>query len=77
VGGVPELVEDGVTGILCPAEDLAAMSAASIRLLSDDKLHDRMAQAARKRAVDRFTDQKIVPMYEAYYDEILGAGKAG
>ena len=77
VGGVPELVEDGVTGILCPAEDLAAMSEASIRLLSDEKLHDRMSQAARKRAVDRFTDQKIVPMYEAYYDEILGAGKAG
>jgi N-acetyl-alpha-D-glucosaminyl L-malate synthase BshA len=77
VGGVPELVEDGVTGILVPAEDLAAMAAASIRLLTDETLHDRMSQASRKRAVDGFTDQKIVPMYEAYYDEIIGAGKAG
>jgi N-acetyl-alpha-D-glucosaminyl L-malate synthase BshA len=77
VGGVPELVEDGVTGLLCPADDLPAMAAAAITLLSDEKLHARMSQAARKRAVDRFTDRKIVPMYEAYYDEILGAGKAG
>jgi N-acetyl-alpha-D-glucosaminyl L-malate synthase BshA len=71
VGGVPELVEDGVTGILCPAEDLAAMASASIRLLTDEQLHGRMSQAARKRAMERFTDTKIVPMYERYYDEIL------
>jgi len=76
VGGVPELVEDGVSGILCPPDDLAAMSAASIRLLTDDTLHGRMAQAARKRAVERFADTRIVPMYEAYYDEVL-AGRAG
>jgi L-malate glycosyltransferase len=74
VGGVPELVEDGVTGILCPPDDLAAMSAASIRLLTDETLHARMAHAARKRATDRFTDRKIVPMYERYYDEVLAAG---
>jgi glycosyltransferase involved in cell wall biosynthesis len=52
------------------------MAAASIRLLSDEPLHERMARAARKRAVDRFTDQKIVPLYESYYDEVL-AGRAG
>jgi L-malate glycosyltransferase len=77
VGGVPELVEDGVTGILCPADDLNAMAAASIRLLVDDKLHARMASAARQRAIERFADTRIVPMYERYYDEILGAGGAG
>jgi len=71
VGGVPELVEDGVTGILCPPDGLAAMADASIRLLTDDALHRRMAQASRKRAVERFTDTKIVPMYEHYYDEVL------
>jgi N-acetyl-alpha-D-glucosaminyl L-malate synthase BshA len=76
VGGVPELVEDGVTGLLCPPDDLAAMARASIRLLTDETLHARMAQAARARAVERFTDTRIVPMYEAYYDEVL-AGRAG
>jgi N-acetyl-alpha-D-glucosaminyl L-malate synthase BshA len=76
VGGVPELVEDGVTGFLCPPDDLSRMAAASIKLLTDEKLHAGMAQAARKRAVDRFADTRIVPMYEAYYDEVLGSGKA-
>lgn len=71
VGGVPEVVDDGVTGILCPPDDLTAMANASIRLLTDDTLHSRMAQAGRKRAVERFADTKIIPMYEAYYDEIL------
>jgi hypothetical protein len=33
--------------------------------------------AARTRAIDCFADTKIIPMYEAYYDEILGAGRAG
>jgi len=71
VGGVPELVDDGVTGILCPPDDLMAMADAAIGLLTDDKRHSRMAQAARKRAVERFADTRIIPMYEAYYDEIL------
>jgi N-acetyl-alpha-D-glucosaminyl L-malate synthase BshA len=75
VGGVPELVEDGVTGFLCPPDDLAGMAQASIRLLTDDALHARMAQASRQRAARQFTDARIVPMYEKYYDEIL-AGKA-
>ena len=77
VGGVPELVEEGVTGFLCRPDDLTAMADASIRLLTDQKLHSRMAQAARQRAVTHFADTKIIPMYEAYYDEILGAGPAG
>jgi N-acetyl-alpha-D-glucosaminyl L-malate synthase BshA len=76
VGGVPELVDDGVTGFLCPPDDLTAMADASIRLLTDDVLHARMAGAARARAVERFADARIVPMYERFYDEVL-AGKAG
>jgi len=72
VGGVPELVEDGVTGFLCSPDDLRAMADASIKLLTDEKLHSSMAAAARKRAIDRFADSRIVPLYEAYYDEVLG-----
>ena len=77
VGGVPELVDDGRTGFLCPPDDLESMADASIRLLTDDGLHARMAKAARVRAVERFADARIVPMYERLYDEVLGAGRAG
>jgi N-acetyl-alpha-D-glucosaminyl L-malate synthase BshA len=72
VGGVPELVDDGVTGFLCLPDDLAAMANASIRLLTDSALHARVAAASRARAAERFADVKIVPLYEAYYDEVLG-----
>jgi L-malate glycosyltransferase len=72
VGGVPELVEDGVTGFLRAPDDLAGMSSAAVRLLTDDQLHRQMTVAARRRAVESFADTTIIPMYEAYYDEILG-----
>jgi N-acetyl-alpha-D-glucosaminyl L-malate synthase BshA len=76
-GGLPDLIEQGVTGFLCPPDDLAAMARASIRVLTDEALHVRMAKAARATAEQRFADTRIVPMYEAFYDEILGAGRAG
>jgi N-acetyl-alpha-D-glucosaminyl L-malate synthase BshA len=71
VGGIPEVIEDGVSGFMFDVDDLAGMAGATIRLLRDEKLHDEMAAAARTRATDRFCDSKIVPIYEAYYREIL------
>jgi N-acetyl-alpha-D-glucosaminyl L-malate synthase BshA len=71
VGGLPDLIEDGVTGFVCPPDDLDAMARAGVRLLTDDRLRGRMAKASRVRAEERFADTKIVPLYEAYYDEVL------
>jgi N-acetyl-alpha-D-glucosaminyl L-malate synthase BshA len=71
VGGVPDLIEDGVSGFLCPVDDLEAMARAGIRLLTDERLHRRVALAARAVAEGRFADTKIIPMYEAFYDEVL------
>jgi N-acetyl-alpha-D-glucosaminyl L-malate synthase BshA len=72
VGGVPELVKDGVTGFLCAPEDLTGMAGAAVRLLTDASLHRQVSTAARIRAVETFADTKIIPIYEAYYDEVLG-----
>jgi N-acetyl-alpha-D-glucosaminyl L-malate synthase BshA len=72
VGGVPELVKDGVTGFLCAPEDLTGMAGAAVRLLTDASLHRQVSAAARRRAVETFADTKIIPIYEAYYDEVLG-----
>jgi len=54
VGGIPEVVEDGVTGRLVPANDTAAMSKALLELLEDDALRLRMGEAATARVRDRF-----------------------
>ena len=75
-GGVPELNLDGVTGFLRPVGDVAGMTEASRRILTDPALHARMAAAARARAVDEFDLDRIVPRYEAYYEAVIEAQKA-
>jgi glycosyltransferase involved in cell wall biosynthesis len=72
VGGLPEVIEDGVTGFLHPVDDLDGMAASALRLLTDPELHRRAAETASRVARDRYCDSKIVPIYEAYYEEILG-----
>ena len=71
VGGVPELIDDGVNGMLFPLGDVEAMAEAAIDLLRDGpRLHD-MAVAARKNASDRFCSSRIIPLYEEYYERVL------
>ena len=71
VGGLPEVIEHGVTGFLHPVDDLAGMAESAVRLCTDPELHRRASQAARRVAHERYCDSKIVPKYEAYYSEIL------
>jgi N-acetyl-alpha-D-glucosaminyl L-malate synthase BshA len=74
VGGLPEVVTDGVDGYLVPVGDTNAVAEASLRLLEDSALHARVAAAARRTAETRFTTTEIIPQYEAFYREIVGAG---
>ncbi len=71
IGGLPELVTHGESGFLCPLGDVDAFTECARRILTDDELHARMSAAARKRAEDHFDIEKIVPQYEAYYEEVL------
>lgn len=72
VGGLPEVIDHGKTGFLHPPEDLDAMAASIVRLVSDDDLRKTMGAAARKTVEQRFCADLIVPEYEAYYREVLG-----
>jgi N-acetyl-alpha-D-glucosaminyl L-malate synthase BshA len=74
IGGLPEVIEDGVSGFLHPPDDLDGMAGSAVRLLSDPVVHDAMADAARRVARERYTDDRIVPHYEDYYEEILRRG---
>jgi N-acetyl-alpha-D-glucosaminyl L-malate synthase BshA len=71
VGGLPEVIDDGVTGFLRPPDDLDGMAEVSLRLLKDPALHDSMRRAARQVAVERFSVDRIVPMYERAYDALV------
>jgi N-acetyl-alpha-D-glucosaminyl L-malate synthase BshA len=72
-GGVPELITHGVDGFLEDVGDLDAQAARVVELLTDHRLHQRMATAARHTAASRFSTEHIIPQYERYYEEICGA----
>ncbi len=69
VGGIPEMVEDGVTGLLVPPRDHAALAAAIVRLLTDHPLADMLARAGHDLVHERFCIQLMVDAVEAIYDE--------
>jgi N-acetyl-alpha-D-glucosaminyl L-malate synthase BshA len=72
VGGVPELIEDGVTGRLFSVGDTDAMADAAIELLKNTEQLDEMRRAGRASAQERYCASRIIPMYEKYYEEVLG-----
>jgi glycosyltransferase involved in cell wall biosynthesis len=76
VGGVPELVTDGVNGMLFPVGDVEAMAAAAIDLLRDDERLTQMAEAARTTATDHFCASRIIPVYEQYYERVIAHSAA-
>lgn len=75
VGGVPELITDGEDGFLEPVGDIAAQAAHVVDLLCDEKLHYRMSKAGRWNAAERFCTDKIIPLYEKYYEDVLNSAR--
>ena len=74
VGGIPEVVESGQSGLLVPFGDLDAMAGAVDALLDHPDRRKRLGQAARVRATQRFSAGVIVPQYEALYRRVCGLG---
>jgi N-acetyl-alpha-D-glucosaminyl L-malate synthase BshA len=72
VGGLPEVIDHGVTGFLHPPDDIDGMAGSIVRLMRDQPLHARIATAAREAALERFSAARIVPMYEAAYAALPG-----
>jgi glycosyltransferase involved in cell wall biosynthesis len=79
VGGVPDVVVDGVTGLLVPPRDAPALAAAVARLAADPPLRERLGAAARRRAED-FSWDRCVSQHEALYrttgSRARGCGRA-
>jgi L-malate glycosyltransferase len=71
VGGVPELIDDGVTGLLYQVGDVDAMAQGAFSLLADRTRLDAMREAARETAQSRFCSTLVVPQYVRYYESVL------
>jgi N-acetyl-alpha-D-glucosaminyl L-malate synthase BshA len=71
-GGLPEVVEHGVTGFLAEPGDVDAMAAGAAELLGDPQKWKAASEAARRRAA-RFATERVVPKYEALYEAVADA----
>jgi glycosyltransferase involved in cell wall biosynthesis len=77
VGGVSEMVEDGIEGLLVPRRDPAAFADAVERLLRDQALAASLGQAAHLRQQRDFSLAGVVTRVEGIYDELWEARQAG
>jgi glycosyltransferase involved in cell wall biosynthesis len=70
VGGVPELVEDRVSGVLVKPGDSASMATAMLALLRDEELRHSMGTASQKTAAQRFDVSRMVNAYSSLYEAL-------
>jgi N-acetyl-alpha-D-glucosaminyl L-malate synthase BshA len=71
VGGVPELIDDGVNGLLYAVGEVNAMAQGALTLLTNRPRLEAMREAARKTAQTRFCASLVVPQYLRYYESVL------
>jgi N-acetyl-alpha-D-glucosaminyl L-malate synthase BshA len=71
VGGVPEVIEHGVSGYLAEVGDVDTMARYAVEILSDESKLREMGKAARRTAQSRFCASKIIPQYEDFYRTVL------
>ena len=77
VGGLPEVVEHGITGHLAPVGATDEMAAAGIALLRDFERWSAASEAARASATERFGVEAIVSQYENHYAAVLNGARSG
>lgn len=73
VGGVPEVIDDGDSGLLASAGDATALGAAMVRLARDANLRARLAARGRERVALRFSEEPMMQRYDDLYAELTKA----
>lgn len=71
VGGIPEIVDDGIDGVLVPPADSGALADAIVRLLNDGQERQRLAGAGREKVRGRFSFEQMARGYEQLYERLL------
>jgi glycosyltransferase involved in cell wall biosynthesis len=77
VGGTPEIIDDGRTGLLSPAGDAHALAERISRVMRDAALGNDLARAARQEAEARFSFTRMVAAFDSLYSrELATRGRA-
>jgi L-malate glycosyltransferase len=69
-GGIPEVIEDGVSGMLVPPRDGPSLAGAIVTMLTDGPRRERMAAAGLSRVTDRFTVERMVAETAGVYEQV-------
>ena len=77
VGGIPEVVVPGATGLLVPPDDPGALADALRRLAADPELRHAMGARCRVLAHEQFTDSAMAAHFEALYREVASGARSG
>lgn len=70
VGGIPDVIEDGATGLLIEPGDINHLAAAMKRLLEDPDLCEKLGRTARRKALTHFSLHKTIPALEDIYRQV-------
>jgi N-acetyl-alpha-D-glucosaminyl L-malate synthase BshA len=73
VGGIPEVVTDGVDGYLIPPRDIATGAKRALEILTSPDRGRAMGQQARINARRKYCSSDVIPQYEAYYQKVLNS----
>jgi N-acetyl-alpha-D-glucosaminyl L-malate synthase BshA len=73
IGGIPEIVDDGVNGYLVPLKQPEIIAERILELNADLGLRKRLGEAARETVLERYTIDKIVMQYTEFFEEIISA----
>ncbi len=76
IGGIPEVVTDGETGYLSDVADVEKMSADALTLLRNEELRRAFGEKGRELAIQRYSTDKIIPQYIAYYERVVQKASA-
>lgn len=71
VGGIPEVIDDAVTGLLVPASDITALKTAMARLLEDPDLRRRLGRSARDCFLAHYSERAVVTKFQVLYRRLL------
>ena len=72
-GGIPELVQNNVSGYLFPSDQIDEMAEAGIRILTDEALEERLSLGGREATTRRFDKDIVIPEYEALYESVTSS----
>jgi N-acetyl-alpha-D-glucosaminyl L-malate synthase BshA len=76
IGGIPEVINDGETGYLSDVGDITKMTQDAVELLRDDDKRRAFGQRGRELAIERYSTEKIIPQYIAFYEKIVQKSQA-